>query len=219
MITANTLLIPFDCFIDIDLGLMMLLKEKYNNPKMVYDGILREREWYIIYLLLNRIDENPLSIILKENYQPNRDGFREQFMKQEYDEILRLSKPNKIFELVTMMYSSDAVDIDILCQDVREQEYLTKLFKDIKINSFVAQHLNKVDITKYDTIFIKNYKDILKYKGLIQKNIYVLDYKFNTELDPNNKLRPIIIVEGLISDKNITNIISPYDMSKIQILG
>ena len=219
MIIANTLLMPFDCFIDIDLGLMKLLKEKYNNPKIVYDSILREKEWYIKYLLLNRTDENSLSIILKEEYQPNRDVLRCQFIKKEYDAILRLSKPNKIFELISMMYASDAVDIDILCSDVREQEYLTKLFKDRKINSFVAQHLNKVDIRKYDTIFIKNYKDILRYRGLIQKNIYVLDYKFNTELDPNNKLRPIVIVEGLISDKNTTNIISPYDMSQVQILG
>ena len=219
MITANTLLMPFDCFIDTDLGLMKLLKEKYNNPEMVYDGILREREWYIIYLLLGRVDENPLSIILKENYQPNRNGLRDQFIEKEYDAILGLSKPNKIFELISMMYASDAVDIDILCRDSREQEYLTKLFKGRKINSFIAQHLNKVDIRKYDTIFVKDYKDILKYKGLVQKNIYVLDYKFNTELDPNNKLRPILIVEGLISDKNTTNIISPYDMSKVQILG
>ncbi len=219
MITSNTLLIPFDCFIDIDLGLMKLLKEKYNNPEIIYDSILREKDWYIIYLLLTRVDENPLSIILKEKYQPNRDILRDQFITQEYDAILRLSRPNKILDLIYIMYASDAVDIDILCSDVREQEYLTTLFKNEKINSFVAQHLNKIDIIKYDTIFIKNYKDILNYKGLIKKNIYVLDYKFNTEFDPNNKLRPIVIIEGLISDKNATNIISPYDMSKIQILG
>lgn len=219
MITANTLLMPFDCFIDTDLGLMKLLKEKYNNPKIIYDSILREKDWFILYLLLDRSDENPLSIILKDDYIPNKNTLRDQFMEQEYDEILRLSKPNKILELINMMYASDIVDIDILCRNEKEQEYLTTLFKDRKINSFVAQYLNKVDITKYDSIFVKNYKDILQYKGLAKKNIYVLDYKFNTELDPNKKVRPIIIVEGLISDKNNTSIISAYDMSGVEVLG
>ena len=219
MITANSLLIPFDCFIDIDLGLIMLLKEKYNNPKIIYDSILNEKTLFIIYLLLNRSDENPLSIILKDEYRSNQNTLRDQFIEQEYDEILKLSKPNKILELMIMMYESNVVDIDILCSNTKEQDYLTKLFKDRKINSFVNQNLNTVDISKYDSIFIKNYKDIIKYKGLEKKNIYVLDYKFNTELDPNKKIRPIIIIEGLISDKNNTSIISPYDISKIEILG
>jgi len=219
LITANSLLIPFDCFIDIDLGLIMLLKEKYNNPKIIYDSILNEKTLFIIYLLLNRSDENPLSIILKDEYSSNQNTLRDQFIEREYDEILKLSKPNKILELMIMMYESNVVDIDILCSNTKEQDYLTKLFKDRKINSFVNQNLNTVDISKYDSIFIKNYKDIIKYKGLEKKNIYVLDYKFNTELDPNKKIRPIIIIEGLISDKNNTSIISPYDISKIEILG
>ncbi len=219
MIIANTLLIPFDCFIDIDLGLMMLLKEKYNNPKIIHNSIFQEKDWYIIYLLANRNDENPLSIILKEEYLPNKDSLRDQFMNQEYDEILRLSKPNKILELINLMYASDVVDIDILCKDEKEQEYLETLFKDKRINSFVSPYLNKVNISKYDSIFIKNYKDIIQYRGLVQKNIYVLDYKFNTELDPNKKVRPIVLVEGLISDKNNTSIISPYDMSGIDVSG
>jgi len=219
LIISNTLLIPFDCFIDIDFGLMMLLKEKYNNPKIIHNSIFQEKDWYIIYLLANRNDENPLSIILKEEYLPNKDSLRDQFMNQEYDEILRLSKPNKILELINLMYASDVVDIDILCKDEKEQEYLETLFKDKKINSFVSPYLNKVNITKYDSIFIKNYKDIIQYRGLVQKNIYVLDYKFNTELDPNKKVRPIVLVEGLISDKNNTSIISPYDMSGIEVSG
>ncbi len=215
---GNNILMPFDCFIDIDYGLLMLIKNNYSNPNIIYKHILNH-EQYIPYYLVNREEENPLSIVMKEQYKDKQDKFRDEFIKKEYDNILNLSKPNDILNLIKLMCLSSSISIDILCKNDKEEKIVKKALSEFNTNIIINDDLSKINISKYDSIFIKNYKDILLYKNLAMKNIYALDYNFNKELDLNKKIRPIITIEGIIGNKNTTSLIEPYDLSGLEIYG
>ncbi|MGL5327905.1 MAG: hypothetical protein ACRDD7_01465, partial [Peptostreptococcaceae bacterium] len=77
----NNILVEFDSIIDIDLGLLKLMKEEYNNPKFINIGYLNIPEWVIKKELIEREDENPLSLILHTDYIKEKDNLYNQFIE------------------------------------------------------------------------------------------------------------------------------------------
>ena len=46
---------------------------------------------------------------------------------------------------------------------------------------------SRIDISKYDSIFIKNYRDLVKFRDLEGKSIFVGRYRFNQEEESNEE--------------------------------
>lgn len=208
--TANSVLIPFNTIIDIDIGLLRVIKEEFNNDKYLYTSLLTADTNGLRQLLYEREEPNPLNFLLKDEWLSSSDSLYSDFMDKSLDKIIKKSSPNAIKSLVDTFFISKLVDIDILCSNNYEKDHISKIYHKQNLSIIVESDYSNIDISKYDTIFIKVYQDILKFTNLLGKNIYLLDYKFNINLDHNKNIRPRIDIESLICQANQTILISPY---------
>lgn len=212
-------LIPFDMLIDIDLGLIRLIREKFYDPNVFLTGILDSDEESIKYYLLTRPVRNPLYIIMKDDSNTKlMDSLYNQFIEQEYDKILELSPTTGIFELpIASSTVPHAVKFSILCNSKKELDEYMKREGNIT-NAIIESDLSKVNIDNFDNIYIKNYEDIKKYNNLKRKNIYIGDYLFNKTKDPSTgKYVPLVDISiEMIPQNNIKFIgIHPIDINEI----
>lgn len=196
MYTINVL-VPFELMIDTDMGLIKLLEFDYNNDEYFYPGILNAGEEAQQYLLNTRKNKNPLSIACKKDDQELIDDLYNQFMEKEYDQILMLSCNTNLVDLANVLKISadQVIRLTVLCKDIREK----KLLEHRKISLFrtLVCNYEAVDLSKYDTIYVKDAQDLDKFKkSIFRKNIYIANYGFNVTMDPE-RVMPLLPEETL----------------------
>ncbi len=204
-----SLLVEFDSIIDIDLGLLYLMKNEYN-PDFLKPGILISNdENFFKCELLTRKFFNPLSVILKDEYSGDIDKLYSEILESEYDKILKYSKPNSMF---TMVYNyiklqSDIIDVTILCKNEEEKQLIKSILSGVRV---IISKKEDIKLQPYDTMFVKDYCDILRYRNLKQKNIYILRYNFNLEPSFKKEDIPLVAISTQVGDINKILVATPY---------
>lgn len=207
---GNNILVDFNIVIDTDLGLINMMKKEYNNTDFVLDYINNMKDKVIIEQLLERTNKNPLSIIIKEEYKDSIDNLYKEFLEMEYDNILKHSSVTDIMNLMNTYINTGAVHVDIICKNKLEEQLINNLnISQLKV--IVEKDRSRIDLSDYDTIFIKDYSDILNFKGVIAKNIFIGNYKFNLEDDNRIPLNDISLIVG---KTNLVSIIDVYESNK-----
>lgn len=203
----NNILIEFGMIFDTDLGMLLTIQEKYNNPKyMDSEYINNANEDGFIYELLNQETYDPLNIVLLSNI--NKKLLYQQFNKEEYDTILKYSKPTNIANLIQAYIESGAVNVTVLCKNEKEKQYISKR----NINSILEEN---IDMKLYDCIYVKNIESLLKIKGIKGKNIFIGNYRYNFDNEDRTKLK-----ENIVSIFGLNNKISIIDVyNKLNIIG
>lgn len=200
----NNILVEFAFVVDLDLAMFKLIREKYNNPDYVDQNIIRMNdESKIISVLLNRDHINPLEILM-----PDADSLSlyKDLIENHMDELLERAKASDLFGMmITFLREASSVDITILCDNKLQQEFIFSLNKNLK--TFVMSNKKDIDISQYTILYIKNYPDVLKYKNVAGKHIYISRARYNME--PNKEI-PILSVSALIADVNIIHTIDMY---------
>lgn len=171
-------IIPFNMVIDLEMGLMRLIKFEYRNEYFLYESI--ENEDFIKTLLMERKNKNPLSVItIDKTPQEEIDDLYQQFMKERYDKILSLSPNTELFRLLLMSNKDESVRFTIVFND-EEQEKLFDLRKGYSFRRHVGNVFDEELIKNNSNIFIKDIADLSKQTQEIRgKNIYLADYGFN----------------------------------------
>ena len=209
MAIVNNILIPFDCIIDEDVGLFSVIREKYSNDTVFYmdriQNIEDEKN-----LVLNNKYNNPLELILRPEYLSKKDDFYNQFINEEYEDIVQNSIMTKIYEFSRKAISSKMANITFVSFNETQTDILKKVFNN-EIFVQIIKSYEDVDVKDYDIVFLKRFDNGLKIKNLKGKYIYILDYTFNYEDKEENKT-PILNIKDtlLVGENNVLNTISVF---------
>lgn len=185
----TTALIPFDMVLDVEVGLIRLIKYEYSNNK-VFDQVILSNDNNIFFkdILSKRKSKNPLTVIATDEYKNNLsllDELYTQFMEREYKEILELSPPTSLFDMIniSMVYRSSGISCSIWCKSILEhKEYTSRL--GARCRSIIDEPLAKnIELAVFGNIYIHDYPDILNFLNLKGKNIFVSNYRYNFEDD------------------------------------
>lgn len=207
---SNNILVDFNMVVDTDLGLINMMKREYNNTEFVLKYINSMKDKIIIDQLLERKDKNPLSIIIKDEFRDSIDNLYKEFIETEYDNILKYSSTTDIISLINVYINTGAVHVDIICKNKSEEQIINNLnIPQLKV--IVENDKSKIDLSNYDTIFIKDYSDILNFTEVVAKNIFIGNYKFNLEDDNRIPLNDISLIVG---KTNLVSIIDVYESNK-----
>lgn len=190
------ILVPFELIIDIDLGLIKLVRFHYNNGKYFYRGITKGPDNGIRYLLMNREDPNPLSIayINRDTDKETMDSFYDQFMEREYESILKLSPGTSVLDVMGIANADKdhVVRFTVLCKNELEKDVITN--RKIPAHNIIVSTPEDVDLSKFNCIYVKKWDDLDKYRGIVSKEIYIPNYKFNVTYE-NNEPQPILPID------------------------
>lgn len=180
-------LIPFNMIIDTEMGLLKLIQFDYNNTEYFYPGIINGDDTFKKYVLLTRNERNPLCVAVKDEKMDCADDLYKQFIEKEYSSILQLSPPTALRDVGAILRTSidKVVKINILCETDDEIELLVN--RQVPYDDIVKGTPETISISQYNVLFVKDTKDLTRYKDVEGKEIYVADYEFNILRDPNNE--------------------------------
>lgn len=207
----NNILVDFDLMLDKDYGIIQLIKKEYSDNGFIDDLILKMKDKILLGELLQRKEINPLSIALKKEYEQSIDTLYNEFIELEYEAIIKHSIKSNIFDLVMTYVQTSSCIVTVLCKNKSEEQFI----KEYNLKTIVNDKFSKVDISEFDSIFIKDYKKVLEFKNLQAKNIFIGKYGFNLEDD---EYTPKAEISALVADVNIISVIDVYNSDKYIIL-
>lgn len=202
-----------DALIDIDFGILITIRDKFPNNKLIEYDIFKHTDNQIKYLLLNRIHENPLCLVMwKYNdnlYNEIYDIYREDIYK------------NSIFtNIVNMLITTtklDNIKITILCKDVKDKHFIETQHADV-MGSYKALLLDEVSFNQSDFIFINKPGSILDRDDIHGTNVYLFKSMYNLGYNKEEEvyqMRPHIAdVENIA----VVKFLSPYLMDDSYII-
>ena len=206
MITST---VPFDMVIDTDIGLWKLIQYQFSNDKFFYPGLLYERDLnFMKWMMVTRENKNPLTVLLQDDYMDNADKLYNQFMDEEYDNILEQSVTTGIYDMICRSKGvNDVLRFTVLCRSEKESEYVKKKLKkhNVDIKTIVYDDLKNVDISSFGSIYIKNINDFYLYDKVHGKNVIIGNYKFNLEGEVENT--PLLKQATEISKLNVVQLV------------
>lgn len=180
MYTINAV-IPFKCIIDIDMGLIKLLKFEYRNLNYFFEGILDGPDDCVEYELVSRKEHNPL-VIPTNMAKVDMDTINKwysQFIEKEYSKIIELSTNTALADLVKLSsFNTDKVlKTTILCNNSEEAKLVKK--RSFGQSQIIVNGTDTFDLSKYDAVYLKDVYDIDQYTEIVGKTIYIANYAFN----------------------------------------
>lgn len=206
--------VPFDLVLDTDIGLWKLIQNQYHNSIFFNKGVLDIRDLNVMkYLITQRDEYNPMTLFLKKEYIKDADSLYDEFIDREYFNILKYSSNTGIFDMIRRTgYIDDIMKMDIICDNDRQEKEIKERFDKYKIQprTIINDNLSSLDMTSYGSIYVKKYKDILKYPILEGKNIIIGRYKFNFE-----KKFPDIPLQEITNLLMATNVVQMVDVHAI----
>lgn len=221
MINTKDVLFTFDSFVNTDIGLAKLIKDKYKNVDIFDESLFELTSDEIIDLMLLNEGDNPMDILLNKSSRGKVDSeyLYNSFIENEegYKDILLNSMFNNVLKMIQLLYYSKEVRPTILCENSMQQSLLLNnpYFKPLNIDIEVCD-INKFDYSKYGSIYIgklNSFKDIVcdDKRPLKNKMLFVLMSYFNTVKTPNSTKRTL--PEWLIRNHDCLSIkiFDPYE--------
>lgn len=203
----NNILIDFNLLIDTDYGLIKLIKTEYSENEFINVLLSKMRDKIILGELVSRKDKNPLYIALNKDYKESADSLYKEFIESEYDSILKYSISTSLLELILTYIETNSCTVTVICKNKSEEQIINKY----KLKAIISDNYADIDISEFDSIYIKDYREILEFKFLKAKNIFIGNYRFNLEED---NYTPIKEVSLLVGDINIISVIDVYNSNK-----
>lgn len=190
-------LMPFNVLIDTDVGIWKLIQDEYHNEVFFLPGMLDVLDVHKKYMMMTRDTRNPLLTILTEPSEELADDFYNQFMEKEYNNILEKSPTTDVCKILDTMRitKSNIIRLTILCRNEEEKHCI--LDRDIVHDSIIVGEMEKISLSEYGVIFIKDVKDLDSFRRVEGKILYIANYGFNIYKDPEsvNPILPFEVIE------------------------
>ncbi len=220
------ILIPFDLLIDTDIGVVKVATYKYND----YDYFdfsrlsgLNEQDYKSLFEY--RLCRNPLYMItdidLPEEERENVDNLYKKILEENYKDVLNYSELTAIHRIIAAGTYSEGgpFRITVICKNDLEVDCVKCLsFKSDIIMCKTKLDICDINMKNYKYIFIKDVEDLEYYGDLIEKVLFIANYRFNkiyinqeyieSGLESNYMIDPKFIL-NLVSD-NIIKTIDVY---------
>lgn len=205
-------LFEFETLIDLDLSVVMYIINNMNNSKYIDTDLLKNTTTIngLENRLLFRENINPLSIIIKKDYEDSIDDIYNELMKSHKKEIVDNALPTDIMTFCNLGSSiTGVVNNHVNCKDKIEEEY---------IHTFpgkIITKINEYDLSAYNTLYAKTIDNLFNYKNLTNKKIFILNTRYNMMKD-----YLIYKPEAMaVSTSNTMCIIDPYKNLTIPSMG
>ena len=198
--TINVI-IPFEMVIDVEYGLISLIKEKYYDKK-IYNRLLEARQKQICYFLIDRPHMNPLRNFMKNWEEDKAYEIYRTLVDSHYNAILNRTIPTTLYDAVGLYQQTAGINPMILCTDKRQGDFMEILKNKFPIPYTISGNgLEGVDMNTYNTIYMKNFMEGLYLNDKIDgKVLYAANYGFNFEGGISNEVNEeaVLIAEPMI---------------------
>lgn len=205
-------LFEFETLIDLDLSVIMYIINNMNNSKYIDTDLLKNTTTIngLENRLLFRENINPLSIIIKKDYEDSIDDIYNELMESHKKEIVDNALPTDIMTFCNLGSSiTGVVNNHVNCKDKIEEEY---------IHTFpgkIITKINEYDLSAYNVLYAKTIDNLFDYKNLTNKKIFILNTRYNMMKD-----YLIYKPEAMaVSTSNTMCIIDPYKNLTIPSMG
>lgn len=210
MSQSNNILADFNMLLNTDIGVFKVLKGKYNNPKYFDSEFINNIDTdALIYNLMNTKYGNILDLFIKEEYKDQSNSLYNQIMDNDIDLVYDNSIITECLNLFKVYMESGIISISILCKNEKEEQIINKL--DSRLN-VIKYNEDKIDCKDYDTIFLKDYKDVVKFKDLHSKNIFISNHMNNLD---DEKGTPLLDISLIVARTNKICTIDLHQKEKI----
>jgi len=195
-------LLTFETVVDIELGIINYMIDKYKKSVYFNQYVVNASSENVKKnLLLARVDNNPITILLKEEYLGSADDMLKDIEKNYMEEVLTHSKPNDILKFIKTLQSSDGIiNCNISCKNQLQKQYINKL------DSSITVLIDETDMSNYDCLFLKYVDDVLRYKNMGGKYIFLSNYMHNIDIATGLPKKIILVVSG----SNKIRTVDPY---------
>lgn len=198
----KSLFFDFRMLFNVDLGILLYLLKYYPKSKYFHPYIEQYTIYFLKLQLLVRTVKNPISIFAKDEYKNSLDLVYKELIESHYEEILSITPYTDIFPFIYTTAKSNGYHVIVNCNNELEADKIKKF----KIDYFKIV-LNKDNIEKYNNIYIYDIEEILKYKGLAAKSIYIYDQALNFKDYIKREPHPLTILASKINE---IQYITPY---------
>lgn len=209
MSQSNDILTDFDIILDTDIGVLNVLKYKYNNPNYFNSDLINNiDDKALVYNLIHRRYDNILDLFIKEEYKEQSGSLYNQIVTNNLDDVYNNSLLTECFNLFKVYLQTNVISITVLCKNEKEEQIINELDSNFKILRYSDSE--KINCDEYDSIFLKNYKDVSKFKKLESKNIFIYNYANNLDKEKNVPLLDISLMVAM------SNKVYTIDLHKIE---
>lgn len=220
--TNHALLVSFDTILDLDTGLVELIRKEYADPNIFDIELLKLPDVVLYSNLYYRPYKNPLYTIRNRNMKLTKenvqllDDYYIEFMQEEYDNILRLSKRTDIDELVSTFNSSKDVVVHIMVETDREAEQIKTI--DIISGIPIVYKANIGINNSFNQVYLKYFSDYEKLPETIcNTTFYISDCGVNLNVDDNKPRKEC--TKSFLNIIDNRNEIAIYNMYKQNIIN
>ena len=204
--------VMMDALVDIDLGLILTMKEKFPNNKYIEYDIYKYTINQIKYILLNRKHENPLCLIMWEYADNLYDDLYDKYRKDIY-------KNSRFTNIVNMFITTkrlDNITMTVVCKDIKDKHFIDSHSK--ILGSYKTIMLDEVSFKRSDYIFINKTRDIINRSDLEGTNLYIFKSMYNLQYNKEEdkyEMRPHI---EELNKYSVIKFLSPYIMDDSYII-
>lgn len=201
----------FEFVMDLDFAMYSMIKAKYKDSSLVDRRLMNlTKDEDIRSMLIQRYNINLLSRLI-----PNTDTEKlyRDILDNHEEELLMYTQPYDSFRLlITFMKRATSIkDVTILCRNQAEEELVKKYDNDFLT---VISSKEELDTSKYDVFCIKDFSELIRYKRMEGKCIYVAAAAYNFQKS-TKLLNPEMVV--LFSDINEIKLMDLYLNPKFHI--
>ena len=187
--TANgNILVEFEMLVDLDYGLVRLVRDYYRDERIFYLSILDKSDKLIKGILKDRTMQNPLQVLFRDESKVElMDNLYKQLLDKHYEEIIQRSCTTAILTLMKRLIDSESsISVNVLCHNKYQEEKTKQIFSDCLSTSYnihTVDILKGFDLSNYGDIFCRTCIYFPYYINFYGKNIFLSDQNNNFDQD------------------------------------
>ena len=196
-----------------DLSIYDVIKYGFKNSKYFIDGILDLSQLDMIYIFQERTKPNPLTALLKEEYQDSADDLLEEIVNK-YGELLYFNTYET--DLYRLFYNIIGIEgksfnIAVAVDNEYQETNLRSMSLNLK-NKLRIYKKRDIPLNEYDAIYTDSLFRLEDYSPKVEgKHVFALRNAINTDYDYTLGK---YIVQAKFYDmfpKNLFYVVEPYD--------
>lgn len=166
----------FESLVDIRSGyIRFMLSSKTVNKSFFKPYLWNPTVTMLKNLYVSSSNPNPLTWILKNEYQDSAEDLYRELIEKHYEEIINFSLPTDVFRLMALVNRVD----------IRDTEFTINCANDIQAN--VASNImgdftitvNEYNAEKFSCIYASTIDILDKYRPVEGKNVYIHNIRMN----------------------------------------
>ena len=186
---VSNVLIEADMLIDSDIGVIRLINDLYYDKSIFFKSVTNMESNKLKGLLKNRTMSNPLQVAVRDEADTElMDSIYNQFMENEYNAIMERSVLTSIFELLINFIATDGLIVPtIVFKNIKQEAVINILLDNYKGKYHIVCDKDQLfDVSQYSEIFVKDIRNLVRYKNLHGKTIFLADILMNTDIEKYN---------------------------------